>query len=94
MNSPDTAVNTNPHDACSGRHRRHRCHLPGSVNPPPPGVSMTWTLLEKTLSLPYNDMEQISTVIKEKGPEIACVIVEPIGGNMGLVPPVEGFLQL
>ncbi len=60
--------------------------IPGS-----PGVPAGFA--EKTLSLPYNDMEQITTVMKEKGSEIACVIVEPIGGNMGLVPPVEGFLQ-
>jgi len=60
--------------------------IPGS-----PGVPASFA--EKTLSLPYNDMEQITTVMKDKGSEIACVIVEPIGGNMGLVPPVNGFLQ-
>jgi len=60
--------------------------IPGS-----PGVPAGFA--EKTLSLPYNDIDQITTVMKEKGSEIACVIVEPIGGNMGLVPPVDGFLQ-
>jgi glutamate-1-semialdehyde 2,1-aminomutase len=60
--------------------------IPGS-----PGVPAGFA--EKTLSLPYNDMEQIRNVMKEQGSKIACVIVEPIGGNMGLVPPVEGFLQ-
>ena len=60
--------------------------IPGS-----PGVPAGFA--EKTLSLPYNDIERITQVIKQKGSEIACVIVEPIGGNMGLVPPVEGFLQ-
>jgi len=60
--------------------------IPGS-----PGVPAGFA--EKTISLPYNDMEQITTVMKARGSEIACVIVEPIGGNMGLVPPVAGFLQ-
>ncbi len=60
--------------------------IPGS-----PGVPAGFA--EKTLSLPYNDIDQITTVMREKGGDIACVIVEPIGGNMGLVPPVDGFLQ-
>jgi len=60
--------------------------IPGS-----PGVPQCFA--EKTLSLPYNDIAQISRVMKEKGTDVACVIAEPVAGNMGLVPPAQGFLE-
>lgn len=46
-----------------------------------------------TLTLPYNDVEAFSSAMDRFGNEIACVIIEPIAGNMGLIPPKEGFLQ-
>jgi glutamate-1-semialdehyde 2,1-aminomutase len=46
-----------------------------------------------TLSLPYNDIETVRDVMDKSGDRIACIIVEPVAGNMGLVPPVEGFLE-
>jgi glutamate-1-semialdehyde 2,1-aminomutase len=46
-----------------------------------------------TLTLEFNNLEQIEKVFREKGNEIAAIIVEPIAGNMGCVPPVAGFLQ-
>ncbi|MGD9186879.1 MAG: glutamate-1-semialdehyde 2,1-aminomutase [Desulfobacteraceae bacterium] len=49
--------------------------------------------IEKTLSLPYNDIAALENLMQVKGDRLAAVIVEPIAGNMGLVPPVEGFLQ-
>ncbi len=60
--------------------------IPGS-----PGVPESF--VQHTLSLPYNDTEQFTKIMKEKGDQIACVIVEPIAGNMGLVPPIDGFLE-
>jgi glutamate-1-semialdehyde 2,1-aminomutase len=45
------------------------------------------------LSLPYNDSERVTEVFTEKGEAIAAVIVEPVAGNMGLVPPKPGFLE-
>jgi glutamate-1-semialdehyde 2,1-aminomutase len=59
--------------------------IPGS-----PGVPEC--VAQQTLSLPYNDLDQISRVMKEKGSEVACVIVEPVAGNMGLVKPEKEFL--
>ncbi len=59
--------------------------IPGS-----PGVPNCFA--EKTLSLPYNDSITVSKVMRERGDEVACIIVEPVAGNMGLVPPVDGFL--
>ena len=59
--------------------------IPGS-----PGVPKSF--LAHTISLPYNDMEAFRKVMSEKGDSVACVIVEPVAGNMGLVPPLDGFL--
>jgi glutamate-1-semialdehyde 2,1-aminomutase len=60
--------------------------IPGS-----PGVPDAF--VKHTLSLPYNDIEAFKRVMSEKGDSIACVIVEPVAGNMGLVVPVSGFLE-
>ncbi len=46
-----------------------------------------------TLVLDYNDIEQVNRVFAERGSEIACVIVEPVAGNMNLVRPAPGFLE-
>jgi len=46
-----------------------------------------------TLVLDYNNIEQVNAVFAERGNEIACVIVEPVAGNMNLVKPAPGFLQ-
>jgi glutamate-1-semialdehyde 2,1-aminomutase len=60
--------------------------IPGS-----PGVPED--VAKHTLSLPYNDIDAIKQVMDAKGDQTACVIVEPVAGNMGLVAPVAGFLQ-
>jgi glutamate-1-semialdehyde 2,1-aminomutase len=57
--------------------------------PSSPGVPAG--LAEHTITLPYNDIEALNTVFAEVGGKIACVIVEPIAGNMNMVPPVAGF---
>lgn len=59
--------------------------------PDSPGVPAA--LAEQTLTLPYNDVEAIRDVFHRFGSEIAGVIVEPIAGNMGCIPPVSGFLE-
>lgn len=46
-----------------------------------------------TLVIPYNDEQALETVFEKMGEEIAAVIVEPVAGNMGVVPPGDGFLQ-
>lgn len=46
-----------------------------------------------TYVLPYNDPEAVKKLFEERGNEIACVIVEPVAGNMGVVPPTEEFLK-
>ncbi|MEW9700152.1 glutamate-1-semialdehyde 2,1-aminomutase [Paenibacillus sp. SI8] len=46
-----------------------------------------------TITVPYNDLESVRLVFEKYGEDIAALIVEPIAGNMGVVPPAEGFLQ-
>ena len=50
-------------------------------------------LAKKTLTLPYNDIAAVEELFSKMGKEIACLIVEPVGGNMGVVPPQPGFLE-
>ena len=59
--------------------------------PTSPGVPAA--LAEHTLTLNYNDSEQVKQVFAEIGQQIACIIVEPVAGNMNCVPPVPGFLE-
>ena len=59
--------------------------------PTSPGVPAS--LAEHTLTLEYNNIEQVRDLFKKLGSEIACVIVEPVAGNMNCVPPVSGFLE-
>ena len=60
--------------------------IPGS-----PGVPASF--IEKTLSMPYNDFGAIEQVMTARGEQVAAIIVEPVAGNMGLVPPAAGFLK-
>jgi glutamate-1-semialdehyde 2,1-aminomutase len=49
--------------------------------------------VQDTLLAPYNDLEAVRKIFEKHSQEIAAVILEPVAGNMGLVPPKEGFLQ-
>jgi glutamate-1-semialdehyde 2,1-aminomutase len=59
--------------------------------PSSPGVPAA--LAELTLTLEYNNVEQLREVFARLGGEIACVIVEPVAGNMNCIPPEPGFLD-
>ena len=59
--------------------------------PSSPGVPAG--LAEHTITLEYNNAAAVEQAFAEFGEQIACVIVEPIAGNMNMVPPVDGFLE-
>ena len=60
--------------------------IPGS-----PGVPREFTQL--TVQAPYNDLAAVESAFRRWGGELACIIVEPVAGNMGCIPPEPGFLQ-
>jgi glutamate-1-semialdehyde 2,1-aminomutase len=58
----------------------------------PDSAGVPAAAVASTVSLPYNDVAALSGLFSERGERIAAVIVEPVAGNMGCVPPVSGFL--
>ncbi|MBV8809342.1 MAG: glutamate-1-semialdehyde 2,1-aminomutase [Acidobacteriaceae bacterium] len=48
---------------------------------------------ETTIALPFNDLDAVERVFRDQGDRLACVIVEPVAGNMGCIPPEPGFLE-
>jgi glutamate-1-semialdehyde 2,1-aminomutase len=59
--------------------------------PDSPGVPAS--VAANTITVPYNHLDAVQLVFEKFGEDIAAVIVEPVAGNMGVVPPVPGFLQ-
>jgi len=59
--------------------------------PDSPGVPDS--VASHTITVPYNDLSAVKLAFERFGEEIACVIVEPVAGNMGVVPPLPGFLE-
>lgn len=59
--------------------------------PTSPGVPAS--LAEQTITLSYNNIDEVKKTFNEMGEQIACIIVEPVAGNMNCIPPVPGFLE-
>ena len=59
--------------------------------PTSPGVPAD--LAQHTLTLEYNNLESVQLLFDEIGEQVACIIVEPVAGNMNCIPPSKGFLQ-
>ncbi len=59
--------------------------------PSSPGIPEDFA--KHTLTMEYNNLDSVKQAFKEYGDDIACIIVEPVAGNMNCIPPVEGFLQ-
>jgi len=59
----------------------------------PDSLGVPSDFAKHTLTAPYNDIRTVQEIVKERGNQLACIILEPIAGNMGVVPPVPGFLQ-
>jgi glutamate-1-semialdehyde 2,1-aminomutase len=82
-------------DGCYHGHADHLLAAAGSGVatlglPDSPGV--TTAAVGDTLVLPFNDLAAVESLFQARGEEIAAVLVEPVPGNMGVVPPVSGFL--
>ncbi len=60
-------------------------------SPNSPGV--TKGTAQDTLLARYNDLENVAQIIESNKGEIACIIIEPVAGNMGCIPPAKGFLE-
>lgn len=59
--------------------------------PNSPGIPEDFA--KHTLTVTFNDINEVKQVFAELGDQIACIIVEPVAGNMNCIPPVEGFLE-
>ncbi|MCL5041715.1 MAG: glutamate-1-semialdehyde 2,1-aminomutase [Gammaproteobacteria bacterium] len=59
--------------------------------PNSPGVPADFA--KHTLTLPYNDLAAVEKTLQDVGDQVACIIIEPVAGNMNCIPPVEGFLS-
>jgi glutamate-1-semialdehyde 2,1-aminomutase len=59
--------------------------------PSSPGVPEN--VAEHTLTVEYNNIDSVRAVFEAHGDDIACIIVEPVAGNMNCIPPVDGFLE-
>ena len=59
----------------------------------PDSLGVPADLARHTLTLPYNDLEAVRGLFAARASEIAAIIVEPVAGNMGVVPPRPGFLE-
>ena len=59
--------------------------------PSSPGVPAD--VAQHTLTVEYNNLQSVEAIFKECGDDIACIIVEPVAGNMNCIPPVPGFLE-
>jgi glutamate-1-semialdehyde 2,1-aminomutase len=59
----------------------------------PSSAGVPESLAEHTLTLRYNDLDSVRECFDQVGEYIACIIVEPVAGNMNCIPPVEGFLE-
>lgn len=59
--------------------------------PASPGIPKAFA--DCTLTMPFNDLDAAREIFTQRGNDIACIIIEPVAGNMGVVTPVEGYLE-
>jgi glutamate-1-semialdehyde 2,1-aminomutase len=59
----------------------------------PDSLGVPAALAQMTLTVPFNDLEAVERLMSARGGEVAVIVVEPVAGNMGVVPPAPGFLE-
>jgi glutamate-1-semialdehyde 2,1-aminomutase len=60
----------------------------------PSSLGIPASVTAHTIIAPYNDVDAAAAAVAEYGEGLACIIVEPVAGNMGVVPPAPGYLQV
>jgi glutamate-1-semialdehyde 2,1-aminomutase len=60
----------------------------------PSSLGVPSSVTAHTIIAPYNDVDAAAAAVAEYGEGLACIIVEPVAGNMGVVPPAPGYLQV
>ena len=58
----------------------------------PDSLGVPADFAKHTLTAPYNDIRAVQRILRDRGKDLACIIVEPVAGNMGVVPPAADFL--
>jgi glutamate-1-semialdehyde 2,1-aminomutase len=58
----------------------------------PDSLGVPADFAKHTLTVPYNDIRTVQRMLRDRGKDLACIIVEPVAGNMGVVPPAADFL--
>lgn len=58
----------------------------------PDSLGVPADFAKHTLTAPYNDIRTVQRILRDRGKDLACIIVEPVAGNMGVVPPAADFL--
>lgn len=58
----------------------------------PDSAGVPESITADTITIPYNDLDAASSVLQTAGDQIACMVIEPVAGNMGVVPPKDGYL--
>lgn len=58
----------------------------------PDSLGVPADFAKHTLTAPYNDIRTVQRILRDRGKDLACIIVEPVAGNMGVVPPAPDFL--
>jgi glutamate-1-semialdehyde 2,1-aminomutase len=59
--------------------------------PTSPGVPQDY--IRNTITIPFNNLDAVKEVCRDQGEKIACIIIEPVAGNMGVIPPKKGYLK-
>jgi len=59
----------------------------------PDSLGVPTSVVAKTVVLPFNDLEAVGSYLQKSGDEVAAVILEPVAGNAGVIPPAVGFLE-
>ncbi len=59
----------------------------------PDSLGVPEDIAKHTITAPYNDLDAVKRAVAEHGKDMACIIVEPVAANMGVVPPRQGFLE-